>query len=102
MLICDTDQDGAEPSPNSVSCMNLQRLASFLQRPEMKQKAERILRLFTSHLTTAPVAVPELACGLAFHLRSPKQVHVVKVLCADVCNCSCCRKVFARPCKQTI
>ncbi|XP_076453674.1 spermatogenesis-associated protein 20-like [Babylonia areolata] len=70
-------QDGAEPSPNSVSCMNLLRLASYLDQAELRQKAERILRLFARHLTSMPHAVPELVCGLMFVLQSPKQIIIV-------------------------
>ncbi|KAK7481023.1 hypothetical protein BaRGS_00027742 [Batillaria attramentaria] len=71
------DQDGAEPSPNSVSCMNLLRLASYLIRPQLQDKASHILRLFSERLTKVPVAVPELACALTFHLTSPKQIIIV-------------------------
>lgn len=69
-----TVQDGAEPSANSVSSMNLLRLSSLLDETGPRNKAARILRLFSHHLTSIPQAVPELACGLIFHLRSPRQV----------------------------
>ncbi|XP_070186193.1 spermatogenesis-associated protein 20-like isoform X2 [Littorina saxatilis] len=77
------DQDGAEPSPNSVSCMNLLRLSSFLDHPERSSRAERILHVFAKRLTTIPVAVPELVCALTFHLQTPKQIIIVGPQDAD-------------------
>ncbi|PVD38892.1 hypothetical protein C0Q70_01517 [Pomacea canaliculata] len=71
------DQDGAEPSPNSVACMNLLRLSNLLDNPSMQEKAVCILRLFSHHLDTVPVAVPELVSCLTFYLRSPKQIIIV-------------------------
>ena len=35
------DQDGAEPSGNSVSCLNLLRLAAYTENSDYKLKASR-------------------------------------------------------------
>ncbi|RUS82796.1 hypothetical protein EGW08_009460 [Elysia chlorotica] len=71
------DQDGAEPSPNSVSCMNLLRLSYMLDRPEWSAMAERIIRVFANRIRRVPEAVPELMTGLMFSLATPKQIVVV-------------------------
>ncbi|XP_067672484.1 spermatogenesis-associated protein 20-like [Haliotis asinina] len=68
------DQDGAEPSPNSVSAMNLLRLSHFLHRPEWQDQSEKIFRVFSERLTQVPIAVPELASALLFHMSTPKQI----------------------------
>ena len=68
------DQDGAEPSPNSVSCMNLLRLSYMLDCPEWSTMAERIIRVFAARINRVPEAVPELMTALMFSLATPKQV----------------------------
>ena len=69
-----SDQDGAEPSGNSVSAMNLLRLASFLNRPEWLHQAVDLLKLFSERLNKIPMAVPEMVSALLFYHESPKQV----------------------------
>ncbi|XP_005092543.1 spermatogenesis-associated protein 20 isoform X2 [Aplysia californica] len=71
------DQDGAEPSANSVSAMNLLRLAAMLNDRELHGKAERIFRVFSERLEKVPIAVPELASALMFYHATPKQIVVV-------------------------
>ena len=68
------DQDGAEPSANSVSCMNLLRLAEFLDSAPYRDKAVRMLTTFSDRINQIPVAVPEMVCALMFLLSTPKQV----------------------------
>lgn len=101
MLI--SDQDGAEPSGNSVSAHNLSRLAahsgaSHEQIPPMPSsptqkhrnytssgkrvtigepeaiKARRILAAFSHRLERAPVALPEMASALMLAHDSHTQV----------------------------
>lgn len=71
------DQDGAEPSPNSVSCMNLLRLSSMLDRPEWSQMAQRIIKVFAGRIERVPEAVPELVSALMFFQATPKQIVIV-------------------------
>ena len=53
----------------------------------MSHKAERILRVFAKRLTTVPMAVPELVCGLALHLQSSKQVRQLHASIAWLVTC---------------
>uniref|UniRef100_A0A1B6DA39 Spermatogenesis-associated protein 20-like TRX domain-containing protein n=2 Tax=Clastoptera arizonana TaxID=38151 RepID=A0A1B6DA39_9HEMI len=68
------DQDGAEPSGNSVSAQNLLRLAAMLDRVELKEKAGSILASFTSRLTRIPMALPEMVSALMLFHDSPTQI----------------------------
>ncbi|XP_041977933.1 spermatogenesis-associated protein 20 [Aricia agestis] len=66
------DQDGAEPSGNSVACHNLQRLA--VHGANTRDAAQRILRAFATRLEQAPTALPEMMSALMFYNDSPTQV----------------------------
>ncbi|XP_073998384.1 spermatogenesis-associated protein 20 isoform X2 [Rhodnius prolixus] len=68
------DQDGAEPSGNSVAAHNLLRLGMMLDSEEMKDKASQLLASFTSRLTELPIALPELVSALLLYHDSPVQV----------------------------
>jgi uncharacterized protein YyaL (SSP411 family) len=48
--------DGAEPSGNSVTCLNLLRLASLLARPEWEAEAERSFQAFAGAVAQGPAA----------------------------------------------
>ncbi|XP_011347557.2 spermatogenesis-associated protein 20 isoform X2 [Ooceraea biroi] len=56
--------DGAEPSSNSIACSNLLRLASYLERKELKDKAEQLLCAFGKSLTEMPIMFPQLTLAL--------------------------------------
>jgi len=56
--------DGAEPSSNSIACSNLLRLASYLERNELKEKAEQLLCAFGKSLTEMPIMFPQLTLAL--------------------------------------
>ncbi|XP_032672026.1 spermatogenesis-associated protein 20 isoform X2 [Odontomachus brunneus] len=56
--------DGAEPSGNSIACSNLLRLAAFLDRSELKNKAARLLRAFGKGLTEIPIIFPQMTLAL--------------------------------------
>ncbi|XP_059139690.1 spermatogenesis-associated protein 20-like [Physella acuta] len=71
------DQDGAEPSPNSVSAGNLLRLSMMLDRDDWFKMAERIFKVFAQRIEKVPVAVPELVSALLFYHSSPKQIIIV-------------------------
>lgn len=75
------DQDGAEPSGNSVSCHNLLRLAAYADKssaPEggesEREMAKKILQTFSKRLTTSPTSLPEMMSALMFYSDSPTQV----------------------------
>ncbi|CAI9297189.1 unnamed protein product [Lactuca saligna] len=75
------DHDGAEPSGNSVSAINLVRLASMFtgeRSDRYKQNAEHLLAVFEKRLKEAPVAVPLMCCA-ADMLAVPSKKQVVLV-----------------------
>lgn len=56
--------DGAEPSSNSIACSNLLRLATYLDRSELKDKAGQLLSAFGKGLTEMPIMFPQLTLAL--------------------------------------
>ncbi|XP_076054255.1 spermatogenesis-associated protein 20 [Oratosquilla oratoria] len=68
------DQDGAEPSANSVSAGNLVHLASLLDSSDYRTKAEFIFKLFSDRLTKIPIALPEMVRALLLHKTPAKQI----------------------------
>ena len=68
------DQDGAEPSGNSVSVSNLVRLSLLLDCGEYRDKAGRILQLFHQRLSRVPVALPAMVSALIMYEDSPTEV----------------------------
>ncbi|CAI9105338.1 OLC1v1004236C1 [Oldenlandia corymbosa var. corymbosa] len=75
------DHDGAEPSGNSVSAINLIRLASVFagsKSDNYRRNAERLLAVFEKRLNDASVAVPLMCCAAdMLSVPSKKQVVVV-------------------------
>ncbi|BFZ02902.1 hypothetical protein BsWGS_05940 [Bradybaena similaris] len=71
------DQDGAEPSPNSVSALNLLRLSTILDIPHWREMAERIFKVFAKRIEKSPVAVPELVSAVMLYHSSPKKIIIV-------------------------
>jgi uncharacterized protein YyaL (SSP411 family) len=68
------DYDGAEPSANSVTALNLVRLAEFTGEEAFRSSAERLFRAFSPRLTTAGVTVPQMLAALDWFLHKPKQI----------------------------
>jgi len=68
------DYDGAEPSANSVSAMNLLRLWQVTDRKEWRAKADALFRAFAPQLARAGSSVPHLASAFDFSLSKPKQI----------------------------
>ena len=67
------DQDGAEPSPNSVAASNLIRLTAFLDH-KFAPHPQDIFRTFTDMLSQHPVGLPEMLCTFIQHSQTPQQV----------------------------
>ena len=68
------DQDGAEPSGNSVSCLNLLRLAAYTENSDYKLKAGQVINAYKSTLEGFPVALPEMTCALIMLQNPPPQI----------------------------
>jgi uncharacterized protein YyaL (SSP411 family) len=65
------DYDGAEPSANSVSALNLLRLGRMLHDEAFEKKAGRILASHAEQMDRAPSAVPQMLVALDLALHSP-------------------------------
>ncbi|XP_071317937.1 spermatogenesis-associated protein 20 isoform X2 [Trachinotus anak] len=68
------DQDGAEPSANSVSASNLLRLSHFTGRQEWLQRSQKLLTAFSDRLTRVPIALPEMVRTLMAQHYTIKQI----------------------------
>ncbi len=74
LLLLGIDQDGAEPSGNSVAAANLMRLSTLLDCDEYRDKAGRMFRLFSQRLTKVPIALPAMVSALMLYENSPPEV----------------------------
>jgi uncharacterized protein len=68
------DYDGAEPSANSVSGMNLVRLSQMTDRAAWKEKADKTFAAFSTLAEGSPEILPQLMAALDFSLSKPKQI----------------------------
>lgn len=74
LLALKQDQDGAEPSANSVSAMNLLRLSHFTGRQDWIQRSEQLLTAFSDRLLKVPIALPDMVRGVMAHHYTLKQI----------------------------
>ncbi len=77
-FVFSSDQDGAEPSPNSVAASNLQRLSAYVAKP-VDPTPEAIYMAFSEMMSEHPVAIPQLVAAYSHHLTTAKQV-LMKVI----------------------
>ncbi len=68
------DDDGAEPSSNSISSLNLLRLAEITDRDLWRKKASSTFSAFGQQLQQYPQSMPQLVAALEFSLSKPKQI----------------------------
>jgi uncharacterized protein len=68
------EYDGAEPSANSVSAMNLLRLWQLTERPEWRQRADATFRALSVRVGRSPSALPQLLAALDFARSRQKQI----------------------------
>jgi uncharacterized protein YyaL (SSP411 family) len=68
------DYDGAEPSPNSVSAMNLLRLAQITGDDKLHARAVKTINAFADQLKNAPTAMPQMLVALDASLAKPRQI----------------------------
>ena len=68
-----TADDGSQPSGNSIACSNLLRLAIYLDRDDLRHKAEKLLCAFGNKLANCPAACPQMMLAL-IEFHHPMQV----------------------------
>ena len=68
------DYDGAEPSANSVSALNLLRLSEMTGDASLAECAARLFRVFAQRMVSAGVTVPQLLVAFDFQMTKPRQV----------------------------
>jgi len=66
--------DGAIPSGNSISILNLLRLARMTANPELGEKSNRIVRVFSSVVKQFPASFTQFLVGLDFSLEPSLEV----------------------------
>ncbi len=67
-------EDMAEPSPNSITALNLLRVGYMLDQNDTRQLAERTISAFAKQLESAPSSMPQMLVALSWLRSKPKQV----------------------------
>ena len=70
------DYDGAEPSANSISALNLLRLGRMLHEDSLEEKARKILAAHADPMDRAPSSLPQMLVALDLALSPPAQTVV--------------------------
>src|SRR6202022_1163605 len=68
------DFDGAEPSPNSISALNLTRLSWFFDNKDWHRMAEQTINAFQAQLSRSPSSLPLMLVALDASESAPRQV----------------------------
>ncbi|OXA57131.1 Spermatogenesis-associated protein 20 [Folsomia candida] len=63
------DDDGAEPSSNSTSVINLIRLNSFLQDASYSSKIEKLFKQFSDRISKVPITLPVMTSALTTNTK---------------------------------
>jgi uncharacterized protein YyaL (SSP411 family) len=66
--------DMAEPSPNSVTALNLLRIGYMLDQSDAREHAEQTIAAFAKELEKSPGSMPQMALALSWSRLKPKQV----------------------------
>ncbi|MEQ8276662.1 MAG: thioredoxin domain-containing protein [Deltaproteobacteria bacterium] len=70
--------DGAQPSGNSVTAMNLLRLGALTSEAKYVERADAVLKAFGEALKRGAAECPKLASALDFRLDRAKEVVIVE------------------------
>ena len=68
------EQDGAEPSPNSISALNLFKLGMITGSQDFTDKSKMIISAFKGMLNKFPAALCKLCEAYMDHIKPPPQV----------------------------
>ena len=68
------DNDGAEPSSNSVAALNLLRLAQLRGLDEFRDRGEKTIAALAPILERAPMALPQMLVAFDYSLGKPQQI----------------------------
>jgi len=68
------DNDGAEPSSNSIAAINLLRLAQLREAKEYRERGEKTIKAFGEILGRAPTALPQMLVAFDYSLGKPRQI----------------------------
>jgi len=77
------DHDGAAPAGNSISAMNLLRLAEMTSREDYRNAAIGTCRAFARHLMQIPQALPAMVGAVDFLRDKPRQILIAGQAGAD-------------------
>jgi uncharacterized protein YyaL (SSP411 family) len=77
LLRAKEDHDGAEPSPTSVSALNLLMLSHLTGEPEYVRRATQAIESFAGRLVEQGRAVPLMAAALSSMLSGGEQIVIV-------------------------
>lgn len=68
------EHDGAEPSANSISALNLLRLGQMTDNKHYRDQADKTMKAFAQQLKRAPHAMPLMVAAFARHIDNSKQI----------------------------
>ena len=68
------DYDGAVPSPNSVTVLNLLRLAQMTGQESLGERVRKTLAYFTPAMNNSPGSMPQMLAALLFSTAKTRQV----------------------------
>ena len=68
------DYDGAVPSANSITALNLLRLSQMTDDTAFRDRAETTFSVMGDRMQNLPSAVPQMLVAFDFHLAKPKQI----------------------------
>lgn len=71
------DHDGAEPSGNSISAMNLLKLSLLTGKSEYQSKIDSLFLTFAGRLSSNSSSLPTLVSALTLHCDSITSVSIV-------------------------
>jgi len=80
MFNCKTfflDHDGAEPSGNSISALNLLRLSILTEKIKYHSKIDPLFLTFAGRLSSNSSALPALVSALTLHCDSITSVSII-------------------------